>query len=87
MCFCGSFHGPTFEETFIRSLRLTFFMSRLEEPFKLLQASELRRDLLKLEVHGIVSRSGVDRTDHQTFELQLWQAADLLLQTWQDRKE
>lgn len=46
-------------------------MSRLEEPFKLLQASELRRDLLKLEVHGIVGRSGVDRTDHQTFELQL----------------
>lgn len=61
-------------------------MSRLEEAVELLQVPKLRRDLLELQVHWIVSRSGVDRTDHQTFEFQPRQGADFLLQTWQRQR-
>lgn len=55
-------------------------MSRLDEAFKLLQVSSFGGNLLEPQVHGFVCRSDVDRSDHQTFNLQLRQAADLLLQ-------
>lgn len=61
-------------------LFLTLLMSRLDEAFKLLQVSGLGGNLLEPQAHGFVCRSDVDRSDHQTFDLHLRQAADLQLQ-------
>lgn len=54
-------------------------MSALDKAFKLLQVSDLGGDLLEPQAHGVVCRSDVDRSNHQTFNLQLRQAANLLL--------
>lgn len=59
---------------------LTLLMSGLDQTSKLLQVSGLRGNLLESQAHGFVRWSDMDRSNHQTFDLQLRQAADLLLQ-------
>lgn len=59
---------------------LTLLMSGLDETSELLQVSDLGGNLLEPQAHGFVCRSNVDRSDHQTSDLDLRQAADLLLQ-------
>lgn len=46
-------------------------MSRLDEASELFQVSNVRRDLLKSHVHGVIGGSDVDRSQHQTFDLDL----------------
>lgn len=65
----------------IRFWRLTLLMSCLDEASELFQVSNVRRDLLKSHVHGVIGGSDVDWSQHQTFDLELRQAVHLLLHT------
>lgn len=57
-------------------------MSRLDEASELFQVPNIGRDLLKSRVHWIIGGSDMNRSQHQTFDLELCQAVDLLLHTW-----
>lgn len=67
--------------TYPQILLLTILMSTLDKVFKLLQVSHFRGNLLEPQISGVVCRSEVDWTNHQTFNLHLRQAGNLLLHT------
>lgn len=56
-------------------------MSNLDEAFELLQVTNIGGNLLKSHVHWFICWSNVNGSKHQTFNLQLRQAVDLLLHT------
>lgn len=56
-------------------------MSCLDEASELFQVPNIRRDLLKSHVHGVIGGSNMDRSQHQTFDLELCKAVDPLLHT------